>query len=94
MFTLFTSGSTGEPKGITHASAGYLVYTKFTCKNQFGMNRNSIILTASDAGWLNGHTYALFGPLTFGATAVLIEKPMMLIDDIFLKKILKLKITI
>ena len=94
MFTLFTSGSTGEPKGITHASAGYLVYTKYTCKHQFGMNKNTIILTASDAGWLNGHTYALFGPLSFGATAVLIEKPMMLIDDIFLKKVLKLKITI
>ena len=94
MFTLFTSGSTGEPKGITHASAGYLVYTKYTCKHQFGMDKNSIILTASDAGWLNGHTYALFGPLSFGATAVLIEKPMMLIDNIFLKKILKLKITI
>jgi acetyl-CoA synthetase len=94
MFTLFTSGSTGVPKGITHASAGYMVYTKYTCKHQFGMNRNSIILTASDAGWLNGHTYALFGPLSFGATAVLIEKPMLLIDDTFLKKILKLKITI
>ena len=94
MFTLFTSGSTGEPKGITHASAGYMVYTKYTCKHQFGMNKNTIILTASDAGWLNGHTYALFGPLSFGATAVLIEKPMMLIDDVFLKKILKLKITI
>ena len=94
MFTLFTSGSTGVPKGITHASAGYLIYTKYTCKHQFGMNRNSIILTASDAGWLNGHTYALFGPLSFGATAVLIEKPMLLIDDLFLKKILKLKITI
>tara|TARA_B100001142_G_scaffold323642_1_gene374067 strand:- start:417 stop:1673 length:1257 start_codon:yes stop_codon:yes gene_type:complete len=94
MFTLFTSGSTGEPKGITHASAGYLVYTKYTCKHQFGMNKNTIILTASDAGWLNGHTYALFGPLSFGATTVLIEKPMLLIDDIFLKKILKLKISI
>jgi acetyl-CoA synthetase len=94
MFTLFTSGSTGEPKGITHASAGYLVYTKYTCKHKFGMNKNSIILTASDAGWLNGHTYALFGPLSFGATAVLIEKPMLLIDDVFLKNILKLKITI
>jgi len=94
LFTLFTSGSTGTPKGITHASAGYLVYTKYTCKQQFGMSRNTTILTASDAGWLNGHTYALFGPLSFGATVVLIEKPMLLIDDIFLKKILLLKITI
>jgi acetyl-CoA synthetase len=94
LFTLFTSGSTGVPKGITHASAGYLVYTKYTCKQQFGMSKDSIILTASDAGWLNGHTYALFGPLSFGATTVLVEKPMLLIDDMFLKEILKLKVTI
>jgi len=94
LFTLFTSGSTGVPKGITHASAGYLVYTKYTCKQQFGMSKDSIILTASDAGWLNGHTYALFGPLSFGATTILVEKPMLLIDDMFLKEILKLKVTI
>jgi acetyl-CoA synthetase len=94
LFTLFTSGSTGTPKGITHSSAGYLVYTKYTCKHQFGMHKDSIIITASDAGWLNGHTYALFGPLSFGATTVLIEKPMLLIDDIFLKKVLKLKVSI
>ena len=94
LFTLFTSGSTGTPKGITHSSAGYMVYTKYTCKQQFGMSRESIIVTASDAGWLNGHTYALFGPLSFGATTILIEKPMLLIDDIFLKKVLKLKVTI
>ena len=94
LFTLFTSGSTGTPKGITHSCAGYLVYTKYTCKSQFGMSRDSIIVTASDAGWLNGHTYALFGPLSFGATTILIEKPMLLIDDIFLKKVLKLNVTI
>ena len=94
LFTLFTSGSTGTPKGITHSSAGYMVYTKYTCKQQFGMSRESIIVTASDAGWLNGHTYALFGPLSFGATTILIEKPMLLIDDVFLKNILKLKVTI
>ena len=58
------------------------------------MSSDSIVVTASDAGWLNGHTYALFGPLSFGATTVLIEKPMLLIDDIFLKKVLKLKVSI
>ena len=58
------------------------------------MSSDSIVVTASDAGWLNGHTYALFGPLSFGATTVLIEKPMLLIDDIFLKRILKLKVSI
>jgi len=93
-FTLFTSGSTGMPKGIVHSSAGYLVYTKFTCHHQFGMDKNSIILTASDAGWMNGHTYALFGPLSLGATTILVESPMLLIDQKLLRKILKLKVTI
>ena len=93
-FTLFTSGSTGVPKGVVVGIGRYLVYTKFTCKHQFGMNKNSIVLTAAEAGNMNGHTYALFGPLSFGASSVLIESPMLLTDEILLKKILKLKVTI
>ena len=89
LFTLFTSGSTGIPKGIQHSTGGYLLFAKFTCKKQFGINKNSIILTASDAGWINGHTYALFGPLSLGSTTVLLEKPAMLLNNRFLKKILE-----
>ena len=95
LFTLFTSGSTGIPKGIQHSTGGYLLYSKYTCLNQFGMNTNSFVLTASDAGWINGHTYALFGPLSIGCTTILCESPLMLLDSDFLKKILKdLKISI
>ena len=58
------------------------------------MNKNSIVVTASDAGWLNGHTYALFGPLSLGATTILIQRPIMLLDKRLLKKILNLKFLI
>jgi len=94
LFTLFTSGSTGKPKGITHSTGGYLLYSKLTCQEQFGMNENSIVLSASDAGWINGHTYSLFGPLSLGSTTILIEKPISLIDIKLLKKILALKVSV
>ena len=58
------------------------------------MNKNSIVLTASDAGWINGHTYSLFGPLSIGCTTVLVEKPISLIDIKFFKNIIKLKTSI
>jgi acetyl-CoA synthetase len=94
LFTLFTSGSTGSPKGITHATAGYLLYAKYTCMEQFGMNSESVVLTASDAGWINGHTYSLFGPLSIGATTILMEKPMILLNKSLLDKILKEKVSV
>ena len=93
-FTLFTSGSTGVPKGITHSYGGYLVYSKLTCIEKFGMKKNSVVLAGSDAGWINGHTYALFGPLSIGSTTILLQSPLLILDKKILNKIIRLKVDI
>tara|TARA_B100000989_G_scaffold72938_3_gene51245 strand:+ start:5419 stop:7119 length:1701 start_codon:yes stop_codon:yes gene_type:complete len=80
LFTLFTSGSTGIPKGVVHSNGGYLLYSKLTCKIKFGMNTKSTVLTASDAGWINGHTYSLFGPLSCGSKIILLQSPLLMLN--------------
>ena len=93
-FTLFTSGTTGEPKGITHSYGGYLLYSKLTCMNQFGLKEKSLMFTASDAGWINGHTYALFGPMSLCCSSILIERPALILEEKFLLEIIKLKVQV
>lgn len=89
IFTMFTSGSTGIPKGIVHSKNGYLVYSAFTSKNFFDLKPSSIMLCASDAAWINGHTYSLFGPLILGAASILIENPASIANPKIFNEIIK-----
>ncbi|MDD5145261.1 MAG: acetate--CoA ligase [Candidatus Pacebacteria bacterium] len=73
LFILYTSGSTGKPKGILHTCGGYTVQSKFTGKIIFDLHDNDIIWCTSDAGWITGHTYAIYSPLLNGATTVIFE---------------------
>ena len=73
LFILYTSGSTGKPKGMLHTTAGYMVYTGYTFKNVFNFKENDIYWCTADIGWITGHSYILYGPLTNGATTVIFE---------------------
>ena len=73
LFILYTSGSTGKPKGMLHTTAGYMVYTGYTFKNVFNYRENDIYWCTADIGWITGHSYILYGPLTNGATTVIFE---------------------
>jgi len=73
LFILYTSGSTGKPKGVVHTTGGYLLYVTLTHKIVFDLQEDDIYFCAADIGWVTGHSYIVYGPLTNGATSVMFE---------------------
>jgi acetyl-CoA synthetase len=73
LFILYTSGSTGQPKGVQHASAGYLLHAINTTRWTFDLKEDDVYWCTADVGWITGHTYVTYGPLALGATQVVFE---------------------
>jgi len=73
LFILYTSGSTGKPKGVVHSTAGYMLWTNYTFVNVFQYQPGDIHFCTADIGWITGHSYILYGPLSAGATSVMFE---------------------
>jgi acetyl-CoA synthetase len=73
LFTLYTSGTTGKPKGIAHTTGGYLVGTYATTKWVFDLKEDDVYWCTADIGWVTGHSYLVYGPLANGATCIMYE---------------------
>jgi acetyl-CoA synthetase len=73
LFILYTSGSTGKPKGVVHSSGGYMVWTGYTFVNTFQYQPGDVFFCTADIGWITGHSYIVYGPLSAGATSLLFE---------------------
>ncbi len=73
LFILYTSGSTGKPKGVVHTTAGYMVWTNYTFVNVFQYQTGQVHFCTADIGWITGHSYIIYGPLSAGATTLMFE---------------------
>ena len=73
LFILYTSGSTGKPKGVVHTCGGYMIYTNYTFLNVFQYRPGEIHFCTADIGWITGHSYIVYGPLSAGATSLMFE---------------------
>jgi len=73
LFILYTSGSTGKPKGVVHTCGGYMVYANYTFVNVFQYQHGQVHFRTADIGWITGHTYIVYGPLSAGATTMIFE---------------------
>ena len=73
LFILYTSGSTGKPKGVLHTTGGYLVYASYTHELTFDWKEGDVYWCTADVGWITGHSYIVYGPMSNGATQVIFE---------------------